>query len=457
MAQWNEQQDRNLSREDATRERDAHEQDAIREGAVYASTCEGIARAEEIREPIAESAARESASAVGVRAEATREAGAPFMHAHVHEHADGTVHSHYHTHAGGNVAHEHAPVVAHTPSTAVDHEHPAGGGHTAAAQHVPSSASAQPCTHAHETEGEHASATHHAPARIPVVAPDQIALDPALEAHTPGVIPEHSHVTTTPVRPPLEAVDLAYSYPHQSAHVFEGLSLQAHPGSMLAILGNNGAGKSTLLDLLAGITAPAAGKVLVNGEDAHSLSRREMARRIAYVAQQQRVPHLTVYDEVLLGRKPHISWTVREADREIVGQAIVDLELEQFTNRYCDELSGGERQKVFIARALAQEPHILILDEPTSALDPKNQLEVLDVVRRVTRAGGLATVLVLHDVNLALRFCDRFMLMRGGEVIASGDRSVVTGEALTRTYGTAFKIVEIDEVPVAIPQAGLWT
>lgn len=425
MAPWDEQQDRDLTRDDATREGTAHA--STREGLAHVETaCEGEARAEETRETTAESAARESADAADVRAEAPREEGAPFMHAHVHEHADGTVHSHYHTHAGGDVAHEHAPAVAHTTA------------------------------HAHETAGEHAPAALHATAHIPAGTPDQIVLDPALEAHTPGVIPEHSHVTTAPVRPPLEAVDLAYSYPHQSTRVFEDLSLQAHPGSMLAILGNNGAGKSTLLDLLAGITTPAAGKVLVNGEDAHRLSRREMARRIAYVAQQQRVPHLTVYDEVLLGRKPHISWAVREADREIVGQAIVDLELEQFTDRYCDELSGGERQKVFIARALAQEPHILILDEPTSALDPKNQLEVLDVVRRVTRAGGLATVLVLHDVNLALRFCDRFMLMRGGEVIASGDRSVVTGEALTRTYGTPFKIVEIDEVPVAIPQAGLW-
>lgn len=316
----------------------------------------------------------------------------PVTHAHVHEHADGTVHSHYHTHVGGDVAHEH--------------ELPHG---------------------------------------------NEIVLDPSLETHTPGMIPEHSHEATTHIKAPLEARGLSYVYPRQKTPVFQDLSLQAFPGSMLAILGNNGAGKSTLLDLLAGITQPAEGKVLVDGEDAQQLSRREMARRIAYVAQQQTVPHLSVYDEVLLGRKPHISWAVRDADREIVSRALIDLELEGFTERFCDELSGGERQKVFIARALAQEPHILILDEPTSALDPKNQLEVLDVIRRVTRESGLATVLVLHDVNLALRFCDRFMLMRGGDVVAEGERSVVTGEALTQAYGTAFKIVEIDGVPVAVP------
>lgn len=273
---------------------------------------------------------------------------------------------------------------------------------------------------------------------------------------------------------PLEARDLAYAYAHrhregrghkglqQDGHhgvhkhyVFEGLSLAVQPGSMLAVLGNNGAGKSTLLDLLAGITHPAAGKVLIDGRDASTLSRREIARSVAYVAQQQRIPHLSVYDEVLLGRKPHISWAISQEDRDIVSRALVDLELERFTHRYCDELSGGERQKVFIARALAQEPQILLLDEPTSALDPKNQLEVLEVLRRLTKKAGLATVMVLHDVNLALRFCDQFLLMRGGNVVAFGDSSVMTGEALAQTYGTNFKIVNIDGTPVAVPASDM--
>ena len=141
---------------------------------------------------------------------------------------------------------------------------------------------------------------------------------------------------------------------------------------------------------------------------------------IAYVTQQQRIPHLSVYDEVLLGRKPHVSWSIGENDRAVVAAAIERLELEPFIDRYCDELSGGERQKVYIARAIAQETEALLLDEPTSALDPKNQMEVLKVVRDITTQASLATVMVIHDINLALRFCDRFVLMRNGVIIACG-------------------------------------
>lgn len=171
------------------------------------------------------------------------------------------------------------------------------------------------------------------------------------------------------------------------------------------------------------------------------------------MAQQQTVPHLSVYDEVLLGRKPHISWSVTERDRQIVAESIAQLGLAGFARRYCDELSGGERQKVFIARALAQEPEVLILDEPTSALDPKNQLEVLRIVRDVTHRNNLATVLVLHDINLALRFCDRFMLVRDGAVVAQGGHETVTDETLSATYDAPFRIVDIDGVRIAVPRA----
>lgn len=317
-----------------------------------------------------------------------------YLHAHTHQHADGTVHSHYHSHRGGEAPHEH--------------DVPLGS----------------------------------------------VAFDPSREEHggTCGV-PAHVHCGVRLARVPLEGKSITYSYPHTDKPVFSSMDVAAPAGEMLAILGNNGAGKSTLLDLLAGMTRPNEGLVEVGGVDIGTLNRRQVAQRIAYVAQQQTVPHLSVYDEVLLGRKPHISWNVTERDRQIVAESIAQLGLAGFARRYCDELSGGERQKVFIARALAQEPEVLILDEPTSALDPKNQLEVLRIVRDVTHRNNLATVLVLHDINLALRFCDRFMLVRDGAVVAQGGHETVTDETLSATYDAPFRIVDIDGVRIAVPRA----
>ncbi|MEE0551127.1 MAG: ABC transporter ATP-binding protein [Eggerthellaceae bacterium] len=253
--------------------------------------------------------------------------------------------------------------------------------------------------------------------------------------------------------PVLEARSVAFAFPHAGKPVFEGLSFEAHAGTMTAILGNNGAGKSTLLNLLASITTPSAGEIYVSGESLQSMNKRETAQHIAYVTQQQRIPHLSVYDEVLLGRKPHVSWSISEHDRTVVATALKQLELEPFVDRYCDELSGGERQKVYIARAIAQQTEALLLDEPTSALDPKNQMEVLQVVRDITTQTSRATVMVIHDVNLALRFCDRFVLMRNGTVVAQGGIEAVTDEALSETYDMPMRIAEIGNVRLAIPTA----
>ncbi|MCK6139022.1 ABC transporter ATP-binding protein [Slackia exigua] len=254
-------------------------------------------------------------------------------------------------------------------------------------------------------------------------------------------------------RESMTACGLAYSYPRCACNVFEDIDVHVEPGSFMAILGNNGAGKSTLLDLLAGIARPSAGEVSVCGQAIASMSRRLIARHIAYVGQQQTVPHLTVYDEVLLGRRPHVGWGLTDHDREVVARAIARLGFEGYSRRYCDELSGGERQKAFIARALAQEPKVLILDEPTSALDPKNQLEVLRLIRDVTHRDGLATIAVLHDVNLALRFCDEFLLVRNGVPVACGGREVVDSRNLSETYGASFNVIEIDGMRIALPAA----
>lgn len=265
-----------------------------------------------------------------------------------------------------------------------------------------------------------------------------------------GALPWHSHHHGPEYGLVLAAKGVSFTFPRAKRPVFEGLSFEAHAGTMTAILGNNGAGKSTLLNLLASIASPTAGQVCVGGRNLRDMNRRETAQHIAYVTQQQSVPHLSVYDEVLLGRKPHVSWSVGERDRAVVAAAIERLGLTPFVDRYCDELSGGERQKVYIARAIAQETEVLLLDEPTSALDPKNQMEVLQVVCDVTAQMSLSTVMVIHDVNLALRFCDRFVLMRNGAIIARGGIDSLTDESLSQAYDMPMRIADVDGVKVAI-------
>lgn len=253
----------------------------------------------------------------------------------------------------------------------------------------------------------------------------------------------------------LRARSLSYVYPSAANPVFAGIDLDVKAGAMLAILGNNGAGKSTMLNLLAGMMKPTSGSLSLADSPLSSFNRRELARHIAFVAQQQRIPHLSVYDQVLLGRRPHVTWALSDYDRQVVAQTIARLGLERFSMRYLDELSGGERQKVLIARALAQQPEVLLLDEPTSALDPKNQLEVLEAVRSITRENALATVLVIHDINVALRFCDRFLLIRDGRIVAHGGREAVSDATLSATYDVSFKVTEVAGIPLAIPIGGL--
>lgn len=351
------------------------------------------------------------------------------VHTHLHAHADGTVHNHYHSHPGGGLPHEHGVHTEHGDHAGHPHDLP-GDISSGSAKPGMDRAEDRTMFPAASQEGGMLGETH-----------DRQGSRPPLHIHT---LPACGHLV-------LEASDLAYSYGSQAGQVFQGIGLQAHAGSVLAILGNNGAGKSTLLSLLAGLLEPSAGTVKVGQRELGSMSRKEVAKHVAFVAQQQRVPHLGVYDQVLLGRKPHVSWSLTDYDRMVVSRTIAQLDLERFSHRYVDELSGGERQKVHIARALAQEPEVLLLDEPTSALDPKNQMEVLRVVRAVTREESIATIMVIHDINLALRFCDRFLLIRNGKVVAQGDRSVVTGKSLSATYDMPFKVIEADGIPLALP------
>lgn len=247
----------------------------------------------------------------------------------------------------------------------------------------------------------------------------------------------------------LSVEGLAFNYPSRT--VLQDISFSISRGDFLAILGVNGAGKSTLLKCINRVLKPHAGTVFIKDDEVFKLSKRDLAKRIGYVAQRHESVRTTVFDAVLLGRKPYIQWEASGNDLEIAHEALKMLELEEYALRYLDELSGGEQQKVVIARALAQKPDILLLDEPTSSLDLKNQLEVAGIIKKVVKEQQMAAVVTMHDLNLAIRFADRFLLLKNGTIFAAGGPEVITPENIESVYSVPVRIKKIEEVPVVIP------
>jgi iron complex transport system ATP-binding protein len=247
----------------------------------------------------------------------------------------------------------------------------------------------------------------------------------------------------------LNVQNLQFSYPGRP--VLETASFALEKGQVLAILGTNGTGKTTLLKCLNRILTPTAGTVLIENESISILSRNALAQKIGYVEQQRNGSRATVFNTVLLGRKPYIRWDITQHDMEIASQALATLGLADYALRYLDELSGGELQKVIIARALAQEPEILLMDEPTSSLDLKNQLEVLNLIRQISRERGIAAIVAMHDLNLALRFADRFILLKDKTIYAAGGPEVITPENIESVYAVPVTIAAHNGSRVVIP------
>ncbi|NLD49050.1 MAG: ABC transporter ATP-binding protein [Clostridiaceae bacterium] len=247
----------------------------------------------------------------------------------------------------------------------------------------------------------------------------------------------------------LSVKDLAFDYPSRS--VIKNIGFSIEKGDFLAVLGINGAGKSTLLKCINRVLKPHKGAVYIENDEAFKLSGRELAKRIGYVAQRNENIRTTVFDAVLLGRKPYIQWEASKNDLEIVHDALEALELTEYALRYLNELSGGEQQKVVIARALAQKPQLLLLDEPTSSLDLKNQLEVAKIIKKVVKEQQMAAVVTMHDLNLAIRFADKFLLIKNGEIYAAGGIEVMTPENIENVYSVPVTINKIGEIPVVIP------
>ena len=217
--------------------------------------------------------------------------------------------------------------------------------------------------------------------------------------------------------------------------IIKNVSLRVEPGEFLGLIGPNGSGKTSLMSVLAGIRPPDQGHAMLAGQDMKKHGRRKLARQIGFVEQQaDTTDRLTAREAVALGRTPYLSmlspWS--ERDDAIVNRALGDVDMIHLADRFWHTLSGGEKQRVHIARALAQEPKFLLLDEPTNHLDIRHQLGLLELVRELPGTVGAA----LHDLNHAAMYCDRIAMMRDGELVGiGGPADILTSENLRDVFG----------------------
>lgn len=247
----------------------------------------------------------------------------------------------------------------------------------------------------------------------------------------------------------LQVAGISFAYNHRP--ILERVTFELRRGQILGVLGVNGAGKSTLLKCLDRILAPKAGVVRLDGRDMKIMSRNHIATRMGYVPQHYSNESLTVFDAVLLGRKPYITWSPSSTDLSVVEKVLQRLNIDHLALRPTSELSWGEIQKVVIARALAQEPDILLLDEPTSNLDLKNQLQVIKVITDAVRETHISAVVALHDINLALRFVDHFLMLKEGVVHALAPKDAITSRDIEEVYGLKVILTSVENYRVVIP------
>ena len=242
------------------------------------------------------------------------------------------------------------------------------------------------------------------------------------------------------------------SFSYGKLQVLRSVTMNAKEGEIVCLLGPNGAGKSTLLKCILGALRPQRGRITIDGEDISNLDPIELAKLIGYVPQAiERTFPLTVFEAILIGRLPHLSWTPKPSDLEAVRHAMRLLGIENLAWKHLSELSGGQRQKVLLAMALAKEPSILLLDEPTSNLNLNSQHEVMDVIRDVVEDGKTAIV-ALHDLNLALRYADEVIIMKDGKVLANGKPTEVLNERIIESvYGVKAIIKNESRLRYVIP------
>lgn len=238
--------------------------------------------------------------------------------------------------------------------------------------------------------------------------------------------------------------NLSYRYGRRGAPVLNGVNLTLARGEIGILLGRNGSGKTTLFRNILGLCTPDSGSIRLDGLEMTSLSPRRRARYIAYVPQDIRFGELTVFDSVLLGRLSRFGLQAGAADRAAAAQVLEELGLSALSGRNVTELSGGERQKVAIARALVQEPQLLVLDEPTGNLDIANEQLLMRLAKKAAQERHIAVLSSLHDLNQALSLGDRFFFLKDGVITCTVPRDGVTSGILRDTLGGDLRLVEVE-------------
>jgi iron complex transport system ATP-binding protein len=248
--------------------------------------------------------------------------------------------------------------------------------------------------------------------------------------------------------------NLTFSY--NSHKILDDLNLVIENSEVLSLVGPNGSGKTTLIKCIDRILKP-KGSILLDGKEIESMSRQDVAKQIGYVPQSSSAPlATTVFDTVLMGRRPHIGWRVADYDLEKVAEVLERLHLEDLAMRDFSQLSGGQKQKVLIARALAQEPSILLLDEPTSNLDMLHQLEVMETVGSLVKEKKISAVMAIHDLNLASRYSDKLVMLKEGKVYAAGEpRSLLNEANISHVYGIEAMVMNAVGRPYIVPLRSL--
>ena len=255
--------------------------------------------------------------------------------------------------------------------------------------------------------------------------------------------------------PPLKATGIHFSYGQRV--ILHEMSLEVGFGDVVGLVGPNGSGKTTFLRIVGGSLSPQKGTVYVDGKELPSLRPKDRARLVATVQQTPAVPTgFTALEVVMMGRNPHLGLLQWEGpkDMEACGRAMELTETSEFAHRLVTSLSGGELQRVFIARALAQETSVLILDEPTAHLDISYQTSVLDMIEKIRRQTNITVLVAMHDLTLAAQYCNRIAALYQGNVFAVGEPSeVLTVEVVSEVFGAPVSVVKhpVHSTPVILP------